>query len=67
MRESAGGTREQEIERARRIWSQGFVAEAIDAFCRNQAVMDVTGPAHKGLLTGADMAAWQASVEAPIS
>ncbi|MEE8629578.1 MULTISPECIES: gamma-glutamyltransferase family protein [Methylobacterium] len=66
VRESAGGTREEEIERARRIWSQGFVAEAIDAFCRNQAVMDVTGRAHKGLLTGADMAAWQASVEEPI-
>ncbi|AWN53991.1 gamma-glutamyltransferase family protein [Methylobacterium sp. 17Sr1-1] len=66
VREAAGGSREQEIERARRIWSQGFVAEAIDAFCRGEPVMDVTGTPHRGLLTGADMAAWQASVEAPI-
>ncbi|TNC07439.1 gamma-glutamyltransferase family protein [Methylobacterium terricola] len=66
VREAAGGTREQEIERARRIWSQGFVAEAIDAFCRGEPVMDVTGRPHRGLLTGADMAAWQASVEAPV-
>ncbi|GJD65073.1 gamma-glutamyltransferase family protein [Methylobacterium frigidaeris] len=66
VREAAGGTREQEIERARRIWSQGFVAEAIDTFCRTQAVMDVTGRPHRGLLTGADMAAWQASVEEPV-
>ncbi len=67
VREAAGGSREQEIERARRIWSQGFVAEAIDAFCRGEPVMDVTGTPHRGLLTGADMASWQASVEAPIS
>jgi gamma-glutamyltranspeptidase/glutathione hydrolase len=66
VREAAGGSREQEIERARRIWSQGFVAEAIDAYCRGEPVMDVTGRPHRGLLTGADMAAWQASVEAPI-
>jgi gamma-glutamyltranspeptidase/glutathione hydrolase len=31
--EAGGGSREQEIERARRAWSQGFVAEAIDRFC----------------------------------
>ncbi|SFV11183.1 gamma-glutamyltranspeptidase / glutathione hydrolase [Methylobacterium sp. 174MFSha1.1] len=67
VREAAGGSREQEIERARRIWSQGFVAEAIDAFCKAEPVMDVTGTPHRGLLTGSDMAAWQASVEAPIA
>ena len=41
--EAGGGGREAEIERARRAWSQGFVAEAIDAFCRNNEVMDVSG------------------------
>ena len=39
--ESGGGDRDAEIERARKAWSQGFVAEAIDKFCRTQEVMDV--------------------------
>jgi gamma-glutamyltranspeptidase/glutathione hydrolase len=64
---AAGGDREKQIERARRVWSQGFVAEAIDRFCRTQKVMDVTGTPHGGLLTGADMAGWQAHVEAPLT
>ena len=33
------GTREQQIERARAAWSSGFVAEAIDRFCRTQELM----------------------------
>ena len=65
--ESAGGDRERQIERARLVWSQGFVAEAIDRFCRTQAVMDVTGSPHRGVLTGADMASWQAHVEPPLT
>jgi gamma-glutamyltranspeptidase/glutathione hydrolase len=68
LREAAnvGGDRVKQIERARQVWSQGFVAEAIDRFCRTQKVMDVTGTPHGGLLTGADMAGWQAHVEAPL-
>ena len=65
--ESAGGDRVAQIERARKTWSQGFVAEAIDKFCRTQEVMDVSGEPHRGVLTGADMAKWQASVEAPLA
>ena len=34
--ESAGGDREAQIEAARRAWYRGFVAEAIDRFCRAQ-------------------------------
>jgi gamma-glutamyltranspeptidase/glutathione hydrolase len=64
--EAAGGDRERQIERARRVWSQGFVAEAVDRFCRMQEVMDVTKRAHRGVLTGQDMAGWEASLEAPI-
>ena len=64
--EAAGGDREHRIEAARKAWSQGFVAEAVDRFCRTQAVMDVTGRRHHGVLTGQDMAGWQASVEEPI-
>lgn len=64
--EAGGGGRDVQIERARKAWSQGFVAEAIDRFCREQDVFDVSGRHHRGLLTGQDMASWQASVEAPI-
>ena len=63
----ANGSREAEIERARKVWSEGFVAEAIDRFCRTEAVMDVSGEPHRGVLTGDDMATWQATIEAPIS
>src|SRR5215468_5276312 len=64
--ESGGGGREAEIERARRAWSQGFVAEAIDAFCRHNAVMDVSGRRHKGVLTAQDMAKWLPTIEEPV-
>jgi gamma-glutamyltranspeptidase / glutathione hydrolase len=65
--ESAGGDRIAQIESARNVWSQGFVAHAIDKFCRTQAVMDVSGSPHKGVLTGQDMATWQATLEAPLT
>ena len=65
--EAGGGSREAEIDRARRAWSQGFVAEAIDKFCATQEVMDVSGRRHKGVLKGQDMAAWLPTIEAPLS
>ena len=65
--ESAGGDRIAQIEKARKVWSQGFVAQAIDTFCRTQAVMDVSGSPHKGVLTGQDMATWEAGLEAPLT
>jgi len=65
--ESVGGDRVAQIEKARKVWSQGFVADAIDRFCRTQDVMDVSGSPHKGVLTGDDMAKWQARVEAPLT
>jgi gamma-glutamyltranspeptidase/glutathione hydrolase len=64
--ESAGGGRAAEIEAARRTWYQGFVAEAIDRFCRENAVMDSSGRRHRGLLTADDLAGWRATVEAPL-
>jgi gamma-glutamyltranspeptidase/glutathione hydrolase len=51
--ESRGGSREDEIEKARLAWYEGFVAEEIDRFSASEG----------GLLTGADMAAWRASIE----
>ena len=65
--ESVGGDRDAQIERARMTWSRGFVAEAIDRFCRTQEVMDVTGSPHKGVLTSDDMARWQPGIEAPLT
>jgi gamma-glutamyltranspeptidase/glutathione hydrolase len=65
--ESVGGDRVAQIEKARKVWSQGFVAEAIDKFCRTQPVMDTSGSPHKGVLTGQDMAKWQARLEAPLT
>lgn len=65
--ESGGGGRDAEIERARKAWSQGFVAEAIDKFCRTQEVMDVSGSPHRGVLSADDMARWQPTVEAPLT
>jgi gamma-glutamyltranspeptidase / glutathione hydrolase len=64
--ESRGGSREQELERARTLWYEGFVAEAIDAFARDE-VMDGSGRPHAGFLTGDDMASWRATVEEPVS
>jgi gamma-glutamyltranspeptidase/glutathione hydrolase len=65
--ESAGSDRVTQIEKARKAWSQGFVAQAIDKFCRTQAVMDTSGNPHKGVLTGQDMATWEAGLEAPLT
>ena len=59
---AAGSSREAQIDGARRAWSQGFVAEAVDAFSR-KAFRDSSGESHGGLITGADMAAYSATWE----
>jgi gamma-glutamyltranspeptidase / glutathione hydrolase len=63
---AGGGDRERRIEHAREAWYRGFVAEAIDCFCRTQQVLDASGRRHGGVLTADDMARWQAPVEAPL-
>jgi gamma-glutamyltranspeptidase/glutathione hydrolase len=52
VRAAVGGSREARIDAARDAWYRGFVAEAIVPF---------------GLLTGDDLAAFGATVEAPVS
>ena len=64
--EAMASGREAVISAARKIWAQGFVAEAIDSFCRNTAAMDTSGRHHHGLLTGEDLATWQATTEQPV-
>jgi gamma-glutamyltranspeptidase / glutathione hydrolase len=51
--EARGGSREEEIEKARRAFYEGFVAEEIDRFVGDQG----------GLLTADDMATWRATLE----
>jgi gamma-glutamyltranspeptidase/glutathione hydrolase len=63
--ESVSG-RDAQIDAARRAWSQGFVAEAVDSFCRT-AYPDDSGRAHAGVLTGQDMARWSASYEPAVA
>lgn len=65
--EAAGSTREGRIDAMRRAWSQGFVAEEIDRFCRTHAFLDTSGHRHGGILTGADLASWRATVESPLT
>ncbi|WP_409349989.1 gamma-glutamyltransferase family protein [Rathayibacter soli] len=65
--ESAGTSRQAQIDGARRSWYQGFVAEAIERFVANTEVMDATGSRHRGLLTGDDLASWHATIESPVS
>src|SRR5688500_1926954 len=55
LEEAHGGSREEEIERARRAYYEGFVAEEIDRF----------SAAEGGLLTGDDLATWRATLEPP--
>lgn len=63
--EAAGGDRVKQVEAMRRAWRQGFVAEAIDRWCRSAEVMDTSGKKNKGVLTGQDMAGWEATYEEP--
>jgi gamma-glutamyltranspeptidase / glutathione hydrolase len=65
--EAKGGGRVRQIEAARKAWAQGFVAEAVDRFCRRTEAMDSSGRRHKGVLTGQDMATWRASYDSPAS
>ena len=59
--------REAQIDQARDLWYRGFVAEAIDKFCRANELMDTSGRRHRGVLSADDMARWQATVEDPVS
>ncbi len=65
--QAAGGDRVARIDAARGAFYRGFVAEAMDEFCRENAVMDVSGERHKGVLAADDMVNWQARYEDPVS
>ncbi|MDX6280636.1 MAG: gamma-glutamyltranspeptidase / glutathione hydrolase [Kribbellaceae bacterium] len=62
--EEAGADRVAQLERARSTWRQGFIAEAIDRFSRLPH-RDSSGEEHAGLITGDDVASYEASWEEP--
>ncbi|MCW2497331.1 gamma-glutamyltransferase [Jatrophihabitans sp.] len=62
--EAATSSREGQLEHALHAWSQGWIAEEIDAFA-GTPWLDSSGERHAGVLTGADLAAWAPSYEAP--
>lgn len=64
IEEAGDGSRVEQIEAARKIWSEGFIAEAL---IRQAArpTMDTSGSRHTGTLTAADLAGWEATYEAP--
>lgn len=59
------GGRTAQIEAVRRVWSDGFIADAIDLFVRSPA-MDTSGRRHAGLIEGSDMAGWRVAEEVPV-
>jgi gamma-glutamyltranspeptidase/glutathione hydrolase len=63
--EVSASDRDAQIEAARAIFYEGFVADAVDDFCNGSKVMDSSGERHAGLLTGEDMARWRATIEPP--
>src|SRR5262249_61636155 len=65
--EADGGDRVAQIEAARKTWSQGFIAEAIDRFCRTQAVMDTSGESHYGGVPADGKARREAPVQPPLT
>ena len=64
--ESAGSDREAQIEKARKVWSEGFIAEQIEEFAKTE-VMDSSGQRHRGVLTAADLAGWNAGYESALT
>ena len=55
--EAASSDRDEQIEAARRVFYEGFIAEQIDSFSTE----------HEGFLRDSDLAAWRASFEDPVS
>ncbi|MEJ1159011.1 gamma-glutamyltransferase family protein [Prosthecomicrobium sp. N25] len=65
--EAPGRSREAEIEAARAAFYKGFVAEAIERFATGFEAMDQSGQRHRGVITAADMAGWEARYEASLT
>jgi gamma-glutamyltranspeptidase / glutathione hydrolase len=64
--EAGSSDRDEQIERARQAYYEGFVAEAVAGFAATE-VMDESGAPHRGLLTADDLTGWRATVEDPVT
>ncbi len=62
---AASRDRQAQLDAAHRAFYQGFVAEQVDTFVRDSAVLDATGRHHRGFLTGQDMAGFTVTPEPP--
>ena len=65
--EAASHDRDEQIEAARRVYYDGFVAETIAGYVASADVMDVTGRPHRGLLSYEDLAGWRPRLEEPLT
>lgn len=63
---SGGGTRTQRYAALRAAWSDGFVADAMHAYCSRARVIDISGQANPAFLRGDDLAGWRAAEEVPV-
>ncbi|MEU1851441.1 gamma-glutamyltransferase [Streptomyces sp. NPDC019990] len=67
LAETAGaGNREDRIDAAREVWRTGFIAEALVRQA-GRPTMDTSGERRTGTLTAADLAAWSATYETPVT
>ncbi|MGW0498546.1 gamma-glutamyltransferase family protein [Streptomyces sp. NPDC003007] len=67
LAETAGaGDREARIEAAREVWRTGFIADALVRQA-GRPTRDTSGERHTGTLTAADLAAWSATYETPVT
>jgi gamma-glutamyltranspeptidase / glutathione hydrolase len=64
--ETAGAGREAQIDRARQVWREGFVAEALAAAAA-RPTMDTSGERHAGAMTADDLAGFGATYEDPVT
>ncbi len=65
--ESGRPDRDEQIEAARALFYQGFIAEELARYLDFAEVMDVTGRPNRGLLAYDDLAAWRPGAEAPLT
>ena len=65
--EATSRDRDEQVEAARRVYYEGFVAETIAAYVASAEVMDVTGQPHRGLLGYSDLAGWYPWLEEPLT
>lgn len=64
---AAGPERRAQVEAARTAWADGFVTRTITDYLACAEVADAEGQRARALLSGDDLHAWRARIEAPVS